>query len=300
LILAHSLVDFNLHQPPVMVVAILDLAGLLAVLSGRFPGFIKTGEYEISRPGLVRAFIFSAGILISLLIVFQSAIEGLYYQALRFAKPEQKISALYQLSRLPAGYAPVYFQLGEEFRKSYIETSKLELGVQGAKYFEFASALNREDYHTYFQWAECVYRVGVLVRAIQVFNESEDLCLKAAERGPGQVFSYLLLSNIEYVKKDYKRSERWLETALFYEPYFLRARSRLAAVLLEDGELPAADTEFKKLLEMKKETDEILAKPNSGLSGYQKLLLATDPEEIAKTQKIIDAQSIPPLFQKSR
>jgi len=300
LILAHSLVDFNLHQPPVMVAAVLDLAGLLTVLSRRFPGFVKTEEYEIPRPGLVRAFVFSAGILISLLIVCQSAIEGFYYRALRIQKPEQKISALYQLSRLPAGYAPVYYQLGEELRQSYIQTSKLELGVQGAKYFEFASALNREDYHTYFQWAECVYRVGVLVRTVKVFNESEDLCMKSAERGPGQVFSYLLLSNIEYVKKDYKRSERWLETALEYEPYFLRARSRLAAVLLEDGEFPAADREFKKLMEMKKEADEILAKPDSGLSGYQRLLLSTDPEEIAKTQKIIDARSIPPLLRKSR
>jgi O-antigen ligase/tetratricopeptide (TPR) repeat protein len=293
-VLAHSMVDFNLHQPPVMALAVLDLAGFLTILSRRDPGLVRTEQYDTGAPGLVRACLFGAGVLMAGLIAYQSAVEGLYYQALKAGKQEQRVHMLYRLSRLPTGYAPVYFQLGEEFRKSYIQTAELNLGIQSVKYFEFAAGLNREDYHTYFQWAECLYRVGILVRNVKVFNESEDLCLKSAALGPGQVFSYLLISNIEYVKKDFKKSERWLMTALDYEPYFLRARSRLSAVLLEDGEYRAAGREFQELMAQKKEADEILSKPDGGLSSYQKLLLAVDQDELANIQEKLGGVSAQP------
>ena len=299
-ILAHSLVDFNLHQPPIMTVAVLDLACFLSILSRRDPGLIQSEEYLIGRPGFFRAFIFSVGILISLLIVYQSVVEGMFFQAMKSGNPEQRVTALYRLSRLPSGYAPIYFQLGEEFRKNYTDTAQAELGIQGAKYFQFAADLNPESCHTYFQWADCVYRLGIGIRNINLFTEAGDLCEKAAALGPGQVFSYFLLSNIEYLKKDYEKSEQWLRTALGYEPYFLEARSRLAAILLEQGDFQGGEREFQILLEQKKEVEGLLSKPDSGLSDYQKLLSAADPEELAGIEKTIQAQSIPPLFQDNR
>jgi hypothetical protein len=283
-----------------MAVAVLVLAAILAVSSRRIAGLVKTGEYDIPRPGFIRAYIIGAGVLISLLVIYQSAVEGIFFRALKIENPEQRVAKLYRLSRAPSGYAPLYFQLGEEFRKSFIYSDKTEFGIQSTKYYEFAAELNPEDYQTYFQWAETVYRLGVAIRTFKIFSESGDLCAKAAQLGPGQVFSYLLLSNIEYVKKDYRRSEHWLRTALGYEPYFLRARSRLIALLLEQEDLDEGGREFQKLEAQLKESSGLLSRPDNGLSGYQKLLLATDPDELSAIEKKLRAQPIPPLFQKSR
>lgn len=290
-IAGHALVDFNLHQPPIIIAGLLSLAGALAFLSEKNPGLLQKEEYGLARPGLVRAFVVIAGVLFSVFIIYQAGMEFLYLDAARTSDPKQRAKKFSRLVRLPASYAPVYFQMAEDLRRTFLHRQEAGLGRQAAIYYEIAARLNPENYLYYYEWAECVYRMGALLRTVNIFNEAETLATRASELAPDQVFSYVLLFNIAYVKKDNPQAEQYLRTALDFEPYFLRARTLLVAMLITDDKLPQAEQEYQKLLAQKKEVDELLALPGNDLNIYQKLLLTYDPDAISRIPELLRQKS---------
>jgi len=290
-IAGHALVDFNLHQPPIIIAAILALAGLLAFGAEQSPGLLQKDSLELARPGLVRALVVVFGVMFAVFICYQTALESLYRDAARTTDSRQRLKKFSRLARWPASYAPIYFQMAEDLRQTFLNRQEPSLGRQAVIYYEIATRLNPENYQYYFEWADCVYRMGVLLRNIKVFNEAESLAVRAQALAPDQVFSYVLLANIAYVREDFPRAEQWLRTALEYEPYFLRARTMLVAVLIDEDKLTEAEQEYAKLLAEQKEVDELMASPSNYLNLYQKLLVAYNKEDIARLPERFQTKS---------
>jgi len=281
-ILAHSLVNYNLHQPPIMILAVTDTAAIIALLSKSSPKMVRRVDYLVNRPRIMRVVVLAVGVLFAGLVTWQTAIEALFYQALKAKELDKRIIKLYRLSVLPSGYAGVYSRLGEDFRQQFIFREEPEFAEQAIKYLGLASRLNPEDAEYYYIRAECLYRLALSAKNPQSLDESEDLCQQALKRAPGQVFNHLLLANISFLREDYKSAERYLLTALEYEPYFLRARSQLVSVALEKGDLNRARQEYKRLLDQKNEVDALLKSNPNSLNSYQRLLAATDDKELAR------------------
>jgi tetratricopeptide (TPR) repeat protein len=290
-IIGHSLVDFNLHQPPILILGILAFTGLLGLCSKSIPELVKTEEYMVEQPALVSGIVLGIGILFMALVTYQTAIEAAYQHYVKIKDPQKKIPKLYRLSRLPSGFAPLYYELGEELRKGLMYRQDVELGRQAVVYYGFAAHLNPENYQYYYEWADCVYRMATMLRSIQNFNESADLASRAVELAPDQVFSYVLLSNVEYVRRGYKGAEHWLRVSLDYEPYFLRARTLLVGILLNEGKLVPAEKEYSKLLSQQKEVDDLLKYKPSTLNSYQKLVVSYNSDSISRLSELIAQKS---------
>ena len=255
---------------------------MLGLCAKSAPELVRTEEYSVEQPAFASGIVIGIGLLFMALVTYQTAIEAAYIRYARIKDPQEKIPKLYRLSRFPSGFAPVYYKLAEELRKGLMQRQDIELGRQAIVYYEFAARLNPENYQYYYEWADCVYRMAMLTTNIKNFDESASLASRAVELAPDQVFSYVLLANVQFVEKNYKNMERWLRVSLEYEPYFLRARTLLAAILLQDGDLAGAEQEYSKLLSQQKEVDDFLKSNPFALNSYQKLVVAYDPEAISR------------------
>jgi len=280
-VLGHSLVDYNLHQPPTLLLFVLGLAALLAVSGGDLPGLLREERFLVLRRGLLSYPAAAAALLYCGFVAYQTAFPALYSAALKIPDGRKMVPALYKISRWPSGYAPVYFQLGENFRRAFIAQNDPALGRQAALYYEFAAGLNPQSHQYHYEWAESLFRIAASQRSIKVFEESETQALRAAELAPGQVFTYTLLSGIALAKKEPARAEQWLRVALGYEPYFLRARIMLAGMLAREGKKEEAQKELELLKSRQAEIDLLLKNNPSFLNSYQRLVVSYDPEALA-------------------
>jgi len=276
-ILAHSLVDSNLHQPPIMILAIIDLAGIIYLLSDFKAGLLKKSSYPVMHPSFLRIFIFLAGSLVALIMTFQAAIFGLTFQARRIPQTEQKLNYLSRLGRLPSGYANLYFQIAINLRNLFFKTENPDFALKAIPYFEFAAHLNPESYEFFYHWARCIYQLAISLRNPQLLIRAEQIGKLSLERSGHYPFTYLLLANIAHLEKDFSKEEKWLNSALETEPYYFLARSLLVDLLIGQGRLDEAKTQLNLLKSQKQELDKI---PKTGLNAFQLTLTKITAPEI--------------------
>jgi len=283
-ILAHSLVDANLHQPPIIIITIINTAGLISVMAKGERSLVKNIESEVHSSWFWRVFLILSFSLIGLLMTYQALIAGFYFRSLNLKTPEERIKRLTQLSRFPAGYAPLYFQLGVDLRNQFLKTGEVEFLGQAIRSFELAIQLNPENYQYYYQSAECIYRLGVWLKIPAVFERAESALEQAIKRAPAQVFSYMLLAEISGLKSEMEKSLKWLETALEYEPYFMRARLLKTEILIEQGKINEARQEFELISQQLSEIKAFLKDGVYALNYYQQLVIAVDEKDLAQME----------------
>jgi len=283
-ILGHSLVDANLHQPPIIIITIINTAGLVSVMARGKQSLVKNIESEVHSSWFWRIFLILSFSLIGLLMTYQALIAGFYFRSLNLKTPEERIKRLFQLSRFPAGYAPIYFQLGVDLRNQFLKTGEVEFLGQAIRYFELAIQLNPENHQYYYQLAEAIYRLGVWLKTPAVLEKTESILKQAIERAPAQVFNYLLLAEISLLKSEPEQALKWLETALKYEPYFMRARVLRARIFIEQRKINEAREESQLIAQQLSEIRAFLKNGVYALNYYQQLVIAVDEEDLSQME----------------
>ncbi len=290
-ILGHSLVDSNLHQPPIMILAIIDLAGMVYLGSRFRPGILKKSTATIQQPLFLHSFTILAGAMIALVMTYQAVIFGLTLRSGRIAQPEQQINYLVRLSRLPSGYAKLDYQIGIDLRALFYRTENPDFAVQALPYLEFACRLNPENFEYFYQWAFTIYRLSLFMKNPAMLGRAEQVARLSLGRSDHYVFTYLILSDIARLKQEYPQQEKWLNSALEQEPYYFLARFLLINFLIEQDRLDQARTQLQILKAQKKEVDQM---PRSSLNGFQTTLTSLSNQEIANLESKLIQKSAPP------
>jgi len=280
-ILGHSLVDSNLHQAPIMLVLVLDMAGLIYLLSELQPVLVKKLSYPISHSGFIRWFVLVAGALVGLLMSYQALIYGLTFESKRIENPELRIKYLYRVARVPSGYAGLYFQIGSDLQRLFQQTQNPNFGVQSLPYFEFAARLNPENFDYFYQWSQAIYHLGIFLEQPKFLSRAEQIARLSLERNPHYPYSYLLLADIARREGDLSKQEKWLKDVLEIEPYYFLARLILIDILSEQGRVEDARRELDILKRQKQEVDKI---PKAGMNQVQLSLIQIGELEIEERE----------------
>ncbi len=281
-VLGHSLVDYNLHQPPMMVLAALSLAGLIALVSRSDPSVLKKRELGGKRSLFLRLLIPCAGVLIALLVTAQAWLEGSFIRGVMDPDHSRAIARLEGLSQIPSGYAPVYFQLGINFEQAFENADDPRWSGRAIADLSRAATLNPENQEYFYQLAQAEYRASAELNRPEFLDRALKHAERAVELAPGQVFSYLLISDIYLAKKDFAGAKRILGTALEYEPYFFQARLQLIRILFYQKDLQPAKAQAEILLDQSREYREFeKARPNL-LNYYQKQIVAISEDDLGK------------------
>jgi len=291
-ILGHSLVDNPLRQPPIAVLAVVDLAAVLGLASGYRKNLARKAEYPLMHPGFIRVFLLVSGLLIAMIMTYQALVFGAYYKARRMARPEQRIEYLTRLSGLPSGYAPLYFQIAFDNKNLFLATKNPDHLIKSLTFFETAARLNPESYQYFYQWADALYRAGVRVENQEILKDAEKIALWSLERSDKYPFTYMMLCNIAHLKKDYVSEEKWLERALAIEPYYFLARILLAELFVEEGKLKDAGSQLDLLKRQKQEVSKTVKEQAWHLTGFQLTLVELPDSEIGLVEeKLAQARS---------
>jgi len=287
-ILGHSLVDYNLHQPPIMILAALDLACLIALLAQADSSALNRREITFKRPLRFRIFLLGLGIPAIIFTGGQSLLEASFFRALSDEDHSRAITRLLRLSQIPSGYAPIYFHLGGNFERAFEHTGDEKWAGPALAFLSQAARRNPENQEYFYELARAESRLGTELKRPGFLEESVKNAEKATRLAPGQVFSYLLISDIYLSKKDYSGARQILQTALSYEPYFFQARGRLIRILVFEKNFEQAKKELDLLLSQHKEFQEFEKAHPKLLNYYQKQIVAMSEDEIRRLSALAE------------
>jgi len=287
-ILGHSLVDSNFHQPPIMILAIIDLACIIHLLADFKSSPLKKSSYPTSHPAFLRSFILITGTLIGLMMTYQALIFALTFHAQQIPKPESRLNSLDRLTQLPSGYANLYFQTALDLRNLFFQTENPDFAVKSLPYFEFAAKLNPENYEFFYYWADSLYRLGLFIENPPLLDRAEQIAILSLKRSDHDPSAYLLLANIARLKKDDALQEKWLKTFLEKEPYYLLGRSLLIQLLIGQGRFQEAQAQLDLLKSQKQETDQI---PKGQLNPVQLKLISLSDQSLPELEFQLNQKS---------
>jgi tetratricopeptide (TPR) repeat protein len=245
------------------------------------------------RAGLLKGFVAVSGVILAVIVTYQAAIFGLSFRAGKIRDPEQRVSYLARLSRLPSGYANLYFQLAIDCKNLFETQKNSRYGSDAVHYFQSAADLNPENAQYFYQWAEFLYRSGLDMNNEKLLDEAEKVGKESLVRSDKLPFPYLMLANIAHLKKDFAQEEKWLKMALDLEPYFFLGRLSLVDLYIEEGKLGEAKSQFGILQGQKQEVDQILKKETvevRTLNDSQLLLVRISPEDMQRVQKELETR----------
>ena len=197
------------------------------------------------RARFLKGFVAASGIILAVIVTYQAGIFAFSFRAGKIRDLEQRVKYLTRLSRLPSGYANLYFQLALDCKNLFEVQKNSRYGSDAAHYFQVATELNPENAQYFYQWAEFLYRSGLEMNNQKLIDEAEKIGNEALSRSDKQPFVYLMLADIAQRKKDFAQAEKWLKIALDLEPYFLRARMKLVDIYLDEGKLGEAKSQFE-------------------------------------------------------
>lgn len=290
-ILGHSLVDTPLRQPPVAILATVDLGAILALGSGLTRKPARLVGYPLMHPRFIKFFLLVSGLLIGATMTYQALIFGAYDKAQKMTGIEQRIEYLTRLSDLPAGYAPLYFQIALDNKNLFLVSQKPEFLIASLKFFEPAARLNPENHMYFYHWADSLYQAGMRVESRQLLDETEKIALQSLERSDKYPLTYLMLANIAHLKKDYGQEEKWLNRVLLVEPYYFLARAVLAELYVDEGKLDQAESQLILLKRQKQEVEGMLKEQAWQFTSYQLRLVELPDSEIDRvSQKLAAAR----------
>ncbi len=290
----HSLVDSNLHQPPIMVLGVVDLAVLFYLFSERYPAVVRKSRFKLNQPGFLQVFLLVSGFFLAGLISYQALIAGFYFEAIKTPQLEKRYQKLVRLTRFPSGYAPLYYQLAMDAQGLFFQKRSWALALQAIKYFQYSLKLNPENYLYYHNYGEFLYQFSLLSGKRELMEEAERLVKKALDLAPGRVFGYSLLAEIYLKKGELSQAEQWLRKGLSYEPYYLRAGLLLVKVLWEQGKKELAEQEYQELVRAYQYVTQELASRGSVYNFYQLSLVRLNQEELLKLRSLLGLEAEAP------
>jgi len=290
----HSLVDSNLHQPPIMILGVVDLAVLFYLFSERYPAVVRKSRFKLNQPRFLQVFLLVSGFFLAGLISYQALIAGFYFEAIKSPQLERRYQKLVRLTRFPSGYAPLYYQLAMDAQGLFFQKRSLALALQAIKYFQYSLQLNSENYLYYHNYGEFLYQFSLLSGKRELMEEAERLVKKALDLAPGRVFGYSLLAEIYLKKGKLNQAEQWLRKGLSYEPYYLRAGLLLVKVLWEQGKKELAREEYQELVRAYEYVTQELASRGSVYNFYQLSLVRLNQEELLKLRSLLDLEDEAP------
>lgn len=282
-ILGHSFVDYNLHQPPIMTLALLDLAGMVSIIAQIDASILKRKTLTINS--FLRALAIALGLILIVALSYQSLMDGLLVRSVREKNTLRAISMLNNLSLLPSGNAEIYFQLGARQVRAFEKSHSVMLANQGIENLEQAVRLNHENQEYCYELARANYLLGTYFKHGENIQWAKKYSQEAIRIAPGQVYSYLLLSDIYLLEQDYISAKSALKTALEYEPYFFKARFQLI-MLLSYEQNPEAEKEAEILFEQYSEVQEFLKNHPDILNFYQRQIVELSLEEINRLKPV--------------
>jgi len=286
-IFIHSLVDSNLHQPPIMILAILDLAVLFSLVGEEAPFLLKEIKLKLAHPRIMQGVLGAGGVLVAGVISFQTLGAGLYFQAMKIKDSQIRKERLRFLSQLPFGYAPIYYQLAVENMNLFFQEKDFSEAAEASRYFKFATQLNSENYFYFQRWGEFLYQLSFLVKGEGLLLRAEKLVKKSLKLAPSRVKGYFLLAKIDLARGELGKAQGWLERALSYEPYYLPARALLVRVLWERGERESARGQYQELVRFYQEGMRELSLHPRIYNSYQVSLLALDNSELEELAELV-------------
>ncbi len=283
-IAANALSDSVLHQPPIMILAIVDLAGTIYLLSHFQPGLLKKVSSPIMHPGFLKIFVFLSGTMIGAIMTFQAAVFGLTYHARTIPGLEQRLNYLARLEHLPSGYASLYLQKALDLKNLFLQTQNPDWVGRALPYYEFAARLNPESYEVFYQWAQAIYQMALYLQNPPLLDKAGEIAQLSLKRSSHYPFTYLMLANIAHLRNNGPREEKWLAAGLEQEPYYFLARELLVDLLLSSGRLDEARTELNLLKAQKREVDAI---PRRSLNDFQRTLTKIGEGDIEAREKLL-------------
>jgi len=281
--LAHALADDNLRQPPLTVLAAVDVAAMLCLASVWQKGALRRKVFPVANSRFLRGFVLAAGLAMAAVLTWQALIFGLSLRAMAVRDLREKIARMEKLASLPGGYAPLQAGLASAYGRLFMQERRPAQAEAALNYYERATTLNPESREYYFQWAEFLYSLGVRLPSEELLRQAEVIAKKGFERANKDVFICLMLADIGRRQKDFQEQEKWLKIALEAEPYFLAGRLRLAELYAGQGKTSEARAELATLESQKKEADLIFAnKEEWRLNSLQKELVELDAADLER------------------
>jgi len=284
-LLAHALVDDNLRQPPITILAAIDLAAIAFLLSGGKAGLVRKREYPLMHARFLRGFVLASGLVLAVILTYQALIFGLTLGAGKIQDPEQRLNYLVRLGRLPSGYAHLYFQTAVGYREFFRARRDPAYAEQAVSYFEAAARLNPENFEYFYYWAEFIYMLGLDMKNPDLLRVAEKIAKQSLARSDNYPFTYIILANIAHQRKDFGQEEKWLKVALDMEPYYFLARLFLAELYVDEGKAKEAGSQLDLLKSQKQEVDRILEREPWRLKAFQKMLVQLPGAEIDRVQQ---------------
>jgi len=274
-ICAHALIDANLHETAIAVLAVV-LAAMLSIGLSESAGGIRRHRLSFRRPLLLKVLLLALTPLLAAALLFISATYGLTEAFSRIPELEPRIQKLSWLAPYNPGYAPLPDALSKALFQMAEQTGQREFLERAIKEESTAQGLNPNNY----QYPE---GLGVLYLALSTGLNQQPPLVTVAEKYfqlaltlyPNNPFILERLAGIARLRGDWGAEERWLREALTREPYFYQARAELVAGLHQHGQAPAAQKELEMLLAQVAEIGGIVKQRPDEFTGlYQRQLLS--------------------------
>jgi len=293
-ILAHALIDANLHETAIAVVAV-ALAAMLSVALGDSGAGIRLGRLSFRRPAVLKALLLVLTPLLAAALIFISAAYGLTEACSRIPELDRRIQKLSRLAPYNPGYAPLPDALSRALFQKAKDTGQVEYLERAIKEEALALGLNPNNY----QYAE---GLGALYLALSAGLNDQPPRITVAEKYfhqalalyPNNPFVLEHLAEIARLRRDFSREERMLREALGREPYFLQARAELISGLYRHQQAPAAQKEFEMLLAQVNEIHGMVKnRPDMFASLYQRQLLSLPAGQLDALRALFNRKAEP-------
>ena len=293
-ILAHALIDANLHETAIAVLAVV-LAAMLSVGLGDSAAGIRLHRLSFRQPAVLKVLHLILTPLLGAALVFISAAYGLTEASSQIPELDRRIQKLSKLAPYNPGYAPLPDALSKALFQMAEQTAKLEFLEGAIKEESAALGLNPNNY----QYAE---GLGVLYLSLSTGLNEKPPLITVAEKYfqqaltlyPNNPFILERLAQIARLRGDWSGEERWLREALLREPYFFQARAELIRGLHRRHQAPAAEKELEILLGQIKEIHAMLKQQPEGLgSPYQRQLLSLPAGQVEALLALFNRKAEP-------
>jgi len=206
--LAHSVVDFNMHIPANALVAV----ALMALVTSQLR--FATERFWFKLGGTGKAVLTGAGLALVIYLAQQTGVRTLEYVTLARASRATELRPRVDLLKAAYALEPKNFEttheLGETLRLSSWQGlgNYRQLATEAIPWFEVGTRLNRFDPYNYLRWGMCLHW-------LERTNEAGPYFAKALALDANNYYIEGLVGWHYFQLGDWEQSERWFKKAVY-------------------------------------------------------------------------------------